>query len=886
MKKTTIAAFLLLSLLPGFPCAALGEQRNYILKLDSKLVNGGSFDWTMKRDSDTEWLPAVVPGTVLTSLVEDGICPEPYFGLNNKLEKGIIPDLSGAGRDFYTYRYRTVFTLAPSEVEGKNVWLEFCGVNYRSEVWLNGRLLGCTAGMFREHLFEISGSLSKDGSNTLEVKVFPVDIPGRAKPKGNKRFGAEGEFRNGGDGEIGANVTQLMTVGWDFTFNDGIRDRNTGIWRSVRIFTTGEARLSSTFVKSSLAHPSYDACDETVSVDLCYSGTRTRAFLVKGEIEGEGISFEKTVYACRGQEQTVTFSTKEFPQLHMASPRLWWPRGKGAPELYTLSLKVYDNGVLSDSVRTRFGIREVMSDTDTPDGSRRFIVNGRPFFVKGSNWMPEAMLRGGDERIYAQLRYTAQSGIDFLRLWGGGIAESDYFFDLCDEFGILVWTEFWMTGDTRHPADRDLYLSNVASTVKRLRNHPSLAYYVASNESTEVSGTKELIRSLDPTRGYQMQSECDGIHDGSPYKQVNPMSHYEDKASERGSRICGFNPEYGAPCLPVVENLRRMMPESALWPIDREIWDYLDGGGFHRMSTLYADMVGQYGECDGIEDFARKAQLVGALNYKSIFEVWNYNRFGYGDRWTSGFLYWYHNNPNPQVAARMWDWYLEPTAALYAVQNANEPVHPQFDFLKNTVSVVNNTTDEHRQCTIVAEVYDTDMRKTYSADLVFNIVDDEVLNDILTLDFSRSRTSVQFIRLVVKDARGKQLGSNLYWRSNSEYKGADTLTGPCTAEFAGLAKLARTSLKTVCRSSRDEEWQTVTVELRNTGKTLSFFTRIQLVDSSGACVSPSYYSDNFFSLMTGEKKTVSIRTKVSHLPSGGCRIKIGAFNSKTTISTL
>ena len=174
-----------------------------------------------------------------------------------------------------------------------------------------------------------------------------------------------------------------------------------------------------------------------------------------------------------------------------------------------------------------------------------------------------------------------------------------------------------MTGDTKHPQDKDLYLSNVEATVKRLRNHPSLAYYVSSNESTEMPGAKDLIMKLDGTRGYQMQSECDGMHDGSPYKQVNPMQHYENTASERGSRVDGFNPEYGSPTIPTVETLREVMDEKDLWPINKEVWDYHDGGGFHLMSTMYTDLTNHYGPSSSIEEFATKGQAVGAMNSKS-----------------------------------------------------------------------------------------------------------------------------------------------------------------------------------------------------------------------------------------------------------------------------
>ena len=133
-----------------------------------------------------------------------------------------------------------------------------------------------------------------------------------------------------------------------------------------------------------------------------------------------------------------------------------------------------------------------------------------------------------------------------------------------------------------------------------------------------------------------MQSECDGVHDGSPYKQVNPMQHYENTASERGSRVDGFNPEYGSPTIPTVETLREVMDEKDLWPINKEVWDYHDGGGFHLMSTMYTDLTNHYGPSSSIEEFATKGQAVGAMNSKSIWEVWNYNKFGYGDRYASG----------------------------------------------------------------------------------------------------------------------------------------------------------------------------------------------------------------------------------------------------------
>lgn len=849
--------------------------------LDSEIGHQGDYQWKMIKAGDAtdpgekislsnyataNWMPAIVPGTVLNSLVYNQKYPEPYYGINNKIESKLIPDISETGRDFYTYWFRTDFTV-PQSFKGKTVWLQLDGINYRAEVWVNGNLLSTMNGMFIQDYIDVTDFVKIGGKNGLAIKVYPVDVPGSAKPKS---WGAAGEFHNGGNGNIGLNTTMLMTVGWDFTFMDGIRDRNTGIWKNISLYATGRVALRHPFVKSELRKPDYDQARETVSVEIINPSTSNRVISckVKGEIVGENITFEKTFRLMRGEEKTATFSPEEFPQLIINSPKLWWPVNKGPQNLYDLKLTVSVDGKECDSVKTRFGIREIVSDRKTPDKSRVFYVNGKRLFIRGTNWIPEAMLRTSDERTYAELRYSRQSGVNLLRMWGGGIAESDYFFQLCDELGLLVWQEFWMTGDTRHPHDMALYMSNVESTVKRIRNHPSLAYYVASNESTEVTGTPELLNKLDGTRGFQMQSECEGVHDGSPYKQVNPMQHYENTASPRGSRVDGFNPEYGAPTLPTVEILREMMDEKDLWPINKEVWDYLDGNGFHLMSTMYTDLVNNYGKSSSIDEFAQKGQLLGAINSKSIWEVWNYNKLDYGDRFCSGLLFWYHNCSMPQVASRMWDWSLEPTASLYHTANSLEPLHAQFDYLKNTVSVVNDYYREFKNYKVIAQVYDINSKKVFEESAVVNLPSDGVVNDALTIRFPENISQVHFIKLILKDEKGKDVSSNFYWRSNDKYEGSKTLTGPAASGFEDLSKLKQAKVKLTYKVREDDNNYFVDITLRNTSGQIAFFNQLQFLNSKMSPIRPSFYTDNFFSLMPGEKKTVTIETAKGKLKDG------------------
>lgn len=216
--------------------------------LDSNEMHQGEYSWKMMKVSDvkasaeevsslgyntSDWLSAIVPGTVLNSLVYNKKYPEPYYGLNNKIESNKIPDISKVGREFYTYWFRTEFEV-PASFSGKNIWLQPDGINYRAEVWVNGNLLSTINGMFVNDYINITDFVKVGNKNVLAVKVYPVDVPGTTMPKS---WGAVGEYHNGGNGNIGLNTTMLMSIGWDFTFMDGIRDRNTGIWKSISIYS-------------------------------------------------------------------------------------------------------------------------------------------------------------------------------------------------------------------------------------------------------------------------------------------------------------------------------------------------------------------------------------------------------------------------------------------------------------------------------------------------------------------------------------------------------------------------------------------------------------------------------------------------------------------------
>lgn len=839
MKKVIFAlmSVMLMALeVPGFDAAKPCPTREVV---EAK----GPWEMAQATDPGT-WMPATVPGTVLGTLVANQKVPDPFWGTNNRWEDKRIPDVS-RNRDFYTATFRTKVKI-PADFKNKFIWMRPEGINYRSEIYLNGQLVTSTRGMFARNAVDVSEFVKVGAENELVVKVWPVDHPGSPRPK--KWGAANGEWHNGGDGQIGRNVTMLMSAGWDFTFSDGVRDRNTGIWRPVTFFATGRARLDAPYVRTKL-NADHSEAELTLELDVhnaAYSwGAKLKGSVV-AEVEGTDVRFAENVELYRGERRTMTLKAK------LAKPRLWWPANKGAQPLYVLKAKFKDaRGGVSDEVKVRFGVREFTSDQSGKDRSRQFYVNGRKIFIRGTNWIPDAMLKGDDARMEQVLRLVSESGFNLVRLWGGGIVESDRFYELCDEYGLMVWQEFWMTGDTRHPDDPGLYLDNVAQALKRIRSHACMCHYVASNESTETTGTEELVKRITGTTSWMQQSECDGVHDGSPYSSVNPMRHFEDKASDRGSRLSGFNPEYGAIGLTSVENLRSFLPEKALWPIAENVktWNYREGGGFYGLTKMHHELVKAYGAADSLEVYCRRSEAADYLQQLVIWECWNRARTAVS---ATGVLYWYENPPLPQLAVHGWDYQLAQTPMFFATRRANAPLHVAYEYLHDMVFVTSDVYAAHR-LQVRARVFDFDSKPVWEKRTEVAVPGETAVDAfrIPMEDFKFTRPHFVVLELFDGD---RKLDSNFYWRSCDKYKGPKTMTGPCTAGFEALAQLPATKLS--CTASPEG------LVVRNAGDRIAFMVRVKGRDAAGRYVAPVHYSDNFFSLLPGETKIVKIEAPV------------------------
>jgi beta-galactosidase/beta-glucuronidase len=878
----------------GYAQEQLRLTRGWELK-SSLLVDAPGERVSRPEFQTQDWHPAHVPGTVLSALVKNRVYPDPYVGMNNMripdactefnqrydLERfSHLPGGRNPWRD--PYWYRTCFTL-PQSFSGRAVQLHLKGVNYRAEVWLNGRRLADArriVGMFGRWALDIGPHIRSGQSNCLAVKVYPLDFPGIP---GEPQLRVLGPFGlNGGDtGDIGANVTMQCAVGWDWL--PAVRDRNLGLWQEVLIAATGPVDIRFPHVITDLPLPELNSADIELSVELVNtSGFRQEGTLnvtvLPPEAGDPAIRLRLPLTLAPGVSETRRLSASEFPELRMRDPELWWPNGLGSPALYSLNMEFEQESVVSDRESLCFGIREVGSAVTEVEGwiRRDFFVNGRKVWLKGGAWVPDMLLNRSPEKLAAELKLCREANLNLIRIWGGGVTPPDNFFTLCDELGLMVWHDFWITGDCQgtwgkgsrnYPFAAYVFLKNAVDTVKRLRNHPCLLVWTAGNEGYPreeiyVPLREKILAGLDGTRpfipssGYREpprewglawpDNAKAGTYSGGPYSWVDPRTYY-DKAD--AGRDWLFKNEVGLPAVPVLESLKAFIPdlntpEDAPFPLNH-VWGYHDACEGNGKYSLYDRALRlRYGEPRDLADYVNKAQLINAESHRAIFEAVNH----VGNK-SAGVLLWKINPAWPSLIWQLYDWYLRPHAGYYYAKKACEPLHIQLNLDDFKVAVIRHGSQENVGLTAEAEMYDRDSR------LVWSFTEDVVMNTAPIREaFSvpsgpeGGEGGVRFLRLRLRGRDEKNVSENFYWLA---HPGLD---------FQALASLPQASVGAELVSMEEKEGQAqITWRIDNTGTSLAFFVRARLLEGSdGPEILPAFWNDNFFSLLPEESRTLSV----------------------------
>jgi exo-1,4-beta-D-glucosaminidase len=802
----------------------------------------------------TGWYPATMPSTVVAALVRDHVYPDPGFGMNLRSISGTSYPIGMVFSNIHMppdspfrvpWWFRTEFT-PPPEFQGKTLWLRFDGINYRANVWLNGKRIAessSLAGAWRLFEFNVTEAIRPGAVNALAVEVsapLPDDLA-------------------------------ITFVDW----NPQPPDKDMGLWRDVHLDASGPLAIRFPQVITHLNLPDNSRAELTVSAELVNGTRHSVSGLLKGAIEG--IAFSQEVELGGNERKVVTFQREQFPQLAIGHPRLWWPAQLGPQNLYTLKLDFESGGEVSDEAALAFGIRQVTSILDKQN-HRLFRINGKNILIRGAGYTFDMLLRSSPQRQEAELKYVRDMNLNAVRLEGK--LEDDHFLDLADQMGILVmagWCccDHWERWANWKDEDHAIAAASLRDQIRRLRSHPSVFNWMNGSDNPPPPDVEKvyvgILKELNWPNPFESSatqrptavSGQTGVKMTGPYEYVPPNYWLLDKT--RGGAY-GFNTETGpGPAVPPIESLRTMLPEDHLWPIN-SWWNFHAGGGPFRDIQVFTEALNaRYGPAGSVEEYARKAQVMAYEGHRAMFEAFGRNKYT-----STGVIQWMLNNAWPSMIWHLYDWYLRPGGSYFGAKKACEPLHIQYSYDDASVVVVNSFYRAFPGMKAKAWVYNLDMSEKFAREAPVDVAPDSSTR-LFVIPAIHGLSTTYFVRLSLEDAAGKSVSNNFYWLSTKpdelDWDKSTWFYTPTKsfADMTALNSLPPVELKYSAESEVKGEEGLTHVTVENPTHNLAFAVHLKVTtvrhDEEGVPkdteILPVLWEDNYFPLMPGEKRTVT-----------------------------
>jgi len=839
------------------------------------------------------WYPTSVPATVVAALVHNQVYADPYFGMNLRNITGVDYPI---GQNFSNipmppesafrapWWYRTQFT-PPADYRGKRVLLHFDGINFRANVWLNGKQIAGSdkmAGAWRLFEIDVTDEVRPGAPNGLAVEVFPPTPDDLA----------------------------ITFVDW----NPAPPDKGMGIWRGVYLTASGPVALRFPQVITKFDLPSLDKAHLTVTAEVRNVSTHAVKGVLKGQIEN--IQFSQPVTVERGETKVVTFAPDQFQQLNLTNPRVWWPVQLGPQNLYTLALQFETGGAVSDQLETRFGVREVTSELDKssaapqslnghgqayPDSHRIFSINGQRILIRGAGYTFDMLLRESPEREEQELKYVRDMNLNTVRLEGKIV--DDNFLRLTDEYGILVsagWCccDHWERWQNWDDEDRVVAAESLRDQIRRIRSHPSVFNWMNGSDNPPPPDVEQMyigiLKQLNWPNPYESSATAKpttvsgetGVKMTGPYEYVAPSYWELDK--ERGGAH-GFNTETSpGPAVPPIDSLRRMLPEDHLWPIN-SMWDYHAGGGAFRTINVFTTALNaRYGPSSNVEDFAMKSQVMAYEGERAMFEAYGRNKYV-----STGVIQWMLNNAWPSMIWHLYDYYLRPGGSYFGAKKGCEPLHIQYSYDDHSIVIVNSYHKPFTGLKASAKVYNLDMTEKFSKDAPVDVASDGVQR-VFNIPDIDGLSKTFFVALSLADSSGKQVSENFYWLStqpdildwaHSSWYHTPTQT---FSDLTGLNSLPRVDLNVTSTSEVNGADGLTHVTVTNPGRNLAFAVHLRVMrparfrdpeaENNETELLPVMWEDNYFALLPGETRQITATYSQASAGRGPLEVWVDGWN--------
>ncbi len=835
------------------------------------------------------WHDASVPTTVVAALVKDKTLPDPFFAMNLRQFPGVTYSI---GENFsnipmqadspyaVAWWYRKQFA-APATYAGKTVWLNFKGINYRANVWLNGKQIANSddvAGAWRTYEFNVTKALKPGAENVLAVQVFaPTE-----------------------------NDLAITFVDW----NPAPPDKNMGLWGEVYLTTSGPVALRYPTVVSKLNLPASDSAQLTVTAQLKNSTDQRVRGKLKAEIvnviksKREYRSFEQEVELAPDEARDVIYTPDKIEALTVSHPQLWWPAQMGEPHLYWLNIEFEVDGVISDRAHTEFGIREITSEVNAA-GGRAFHINGKNILIRGGGWTPDMMLREDSQRLQDEFRYVRDMGLNTVRLEGK--LETQEFYELADREGILVmagWCccDFWERWNRWKPQDFEIAQQSLRDQIYRLRSHPSLVAWLNGSDNPPPPDVEQMYLDIEKqllwpnpvissaTGQATTVTGDSGVKMSGPYEYIAPSYWEQDTPQGRPNRkLCnpggcggayGFNTETSmGPAVPPLESIRAMVGKDHLWPID-DVWNFHAGGGEFKTIQVFSDaLANRYRKSNSVEDFASKSQLQTYEGVRAMYEAYSRNKYQ-----STGVIQWMLNNAWPSMIWHLYDYYLRPGGGYFGAKRATEALHPVYGYDDHSIWVVSSQYKDVKGLKLTTKIYNLDMTEKFSREDSVEAPADSTAR-VFALPEVPGLTSTYFVALRLADSTGRLVGSNFYWLSTKpetlDWTKSNWWMTPTDsyADYTALAQLPKVKLKVTDHTERKGEESITHVSIENPSKSLAFFVRLKVERGAGGEeILPVIWEDNYISLLPGERRELTAAYRASELGTSQPVVEVSGWN--------
>jgi beta-mannosidase len=847
----------------------------------------------------SRWIPAHVPDSVQWSLYAAGELPHPYHHLNSQ-KYTWVPEK--------VWYYRRHFDL-PAEAGRQYVFLCFDGVGYYSRIWLNGELLGQHEGMFGGPAVEVGQLVRSDRPNELVVEVR---APSHGMPNWDDKS------------------LQHVIVSWGIgggnpyvTGNSGIGTKEFlpfGIWRDVRLEIVPRAHLERPFLVTTKAASSEARMKLTTEVMINTHSLEHQLHPSKGTMLGNFRNASTTRLARTRFDLQVRFFEKgaarpvlaqTFPlrvyegrnwierEIRMPSPKLWWPNGMGQPNLYRVNLTLIGNGQVFDALEVDFGIRTIEQRPSAGPRTQdrwakwQFVVNGRPLFVKGVNWAwpMDILLHLPRERYSWQLEAALAAGIQMIRVWGGGNPETDDFYSLCNELGIMVWEDFPIGNTETRGWNQDAWEAQTLQIIFRYRNHPSLAVWCGGNEFNPYSAGNTaaigvLERSLaefDSSRVFLRATPDSGdIH---VYPDMDPTWCGHDY------RLVPFVSEIGIFDMCEPESIREVVDPRDLEGPLRGIF----GKEFAASRPDFVHHFLQYTLVGPQKAMWGRASQVDDLSAPTLERLVDAARAGVGEFFqiasellqanypvTTGLMPWSFTVPWPIVFPACMDALDQATAMYYFLKRTYEPTHvlirlPHLVWAKGekvpiSISVLQSAEMGLVGGKVSVEILDERFKRLWRQERAVLVKPGPSVNHVELGEFVIGPGLADHFFFLVAELRRSDerlLSRSVYWprclkvMEDTEFRARyRAVSRPSLVLDKGpwlrpQVAAMRTSLELEVSKHQDiGGGQTrLRVRVRNTGLQPAFLTQIDIRGTRRG----SYGTDNFFWLGPGETRFLDFR---------------------------